>query len=87
MEESDPHEELSGPALMKFGPLKHSSAEDYHLGEDMVAKRMANEIRVLCMVITHTNRTETMTQIKNTWGSRCNKLFFVSDFNGNIYET
>lgn len=84
LEEADPHEDLLGPSMMKFGPLKHSSSEDYHAGEDQVARRMTNEIRILCMIVTHNDKTDAIKQIKNTWGSRCNKLIFISTFNGNV---
>ena len=46
-----------------------------------MADVMANSVRVLCLVLTTKkyHRTRAI-HVKQTWGRRCTKLIFVSDF-------
>jgi glycoprotein-N-acetylgalactosamine 3-beta-galactosyltransferase len=49
----------------------------------MQARRMAEEIRVLCWVMTYPeNHKAKALHVKATWGRHCNKLIFISDENG-----
>ena len=45
-----------------------------------VADTLYNEIKVLCWIMTtHQNHKTKAIHVKNTWGTRCNKLIFMSD--------
>ncbi|XP_017017731.1 glycoprotein-N-acetylgalactosamine 3-beta-galactosyltransferase 1-like [Drosophila kikkawai] len=47
--------------------------------EDVLANRLHNETRILCMVLTIPENHETKAAaVKRTWGRRCNKLIFIS---------
>jgi len=49
----------------------------------MHARRLAEEVRVLCWVMTTPeNHKEKAFHTKATWGRHCNKLVFVSDMEG-----
>jgi len=49
----------------------------------MHARRLAEEVRVLCWVMTTPeNHKEKAFHAKATWGRHCNKLVFVSDMEG-----
>lgn len=64
--------------------------DDYHNGEDLalddddeaVARSLSKTVRIVCCVFTSSGgRLDNAAQVLATWGSRCNKLFFVSDKN------
>ncbi|KAH8386155.1 hypothetical protein KR200_001675 [Drosophila serrata] len=47
--------------------------------EEELARRLYNETRVLCMVLTMPkNHVTKASKVKRTWGRRCNKLIFIS---------
>ncbi|XP_059084614.1 glycoprotein-N-acetylgalactosamine 3-beta-galactosyltransferase 1-like isoform X2 [Tigriopus californicus] len=50
-----------------------------HTDDDLKAKEMAKQIRVLCWVMTGPDNHQTKAKhVKATWGRRCNKLIFMS---------
>jgi hypothetical protein len=52
-------------------------------GEDVVAQKMKEKVRVLCWVMTNPeNHEKKARHVKATWGKRCNILLFMSSTNG-----
>ncbi|XP_059488952.1 glycoprotein-N-acetylgalactosamine 3-beta-galactosyltransferase 1-like [Neocloeon triangulifer] len=48
--------------------------------EEMEARKMSEDVRVLCWVMTSPeNHEEKAVHVKATWGRHCNKLIFISD--------
>lgn len=49
---------------------------------DTVAHNLFNNVRILCLVLTHPNKYEKVERsIRQTWGRRCNKLIVFSSRN------
>ncbi|KAH8418775.1 hypothetical protein KR222_002162 [Zaprionus bogoriensis] len=47
--------------------------------DDSIARRLAREVRILCLVLTHPHQYEKVVRsIRQTWGRRCNKLIVFS---------
>lgn len=64
----------------------HGSDEDTHKGSDIEAQKLAQEVKVLCWIMTSPkNHQKKAIHVKRTWGKRCNKLLFMSSAdNGKI---
>lgn len=59
-----------------FKPVSHVSRIkiDQKLSQDLF-----NEVKIVCLVVTNpANHKNKSIHIKNTWGKKCNKLFFVT---------
>lgn len=50
-----------------------------------IAEQLYNEVRILCLVMTSPEDHQSKAiHVKRTWGSRCNKLIFMSTVEGSI---
>lgn len=82
----DPH--TGGDLVNEEGPWKdvgsHGSHEEAHAHENnTLAQRLYSEVRVLCWVMTNPNNHQKKARhVKKTWGTRCNKLLFMSTAEG-----
>lgn len=78
----DPHshsemDTLVEPQVESFG--HHNADEEAHRGEDVIAKKLAEQVRVLCWIMTSpSNHKLKARHVKATWGQRCNILLFMS---------
>ncbi|KAG8336081.1 hypothetical protein J6590_053304 [Homalodisca vitripennis] len=80
----DPHShaDMAGLPPLKGEVALHSPHEDFHKDEDLVAKRLAQEVRVLCWIMTSPANHQTKAKhVLATWGKRCNTLLFMSSAN------
>lgn len=74
------------------GPEKdvgyHASHEEAHALENKtIAQRLHNEVKVLCWIMTSPqNHQKKARHVKRTWGSRCNKLLFMSSVEGKAID-
>ncbi|XP_059488308.1 uncharacterized protein LOC132204077 [Neocloeon triangulifer] len=61
--------------------LSNANKRAGYSGVDAInAKKLANEVRILCWVMTtEGNHKEKAFHVKTTWGRHCNKLIFMSD--------
>jgi glycoprotein-N-acetylgalactosamine 3-beta-galactosyltransferase len=47
--------------------------------EQKIADKLFNEVKILCWVFTHpANHKTKVPQVRKTWGTKCNKLLFMS---------
>lgn len=88
---SDPHGYGHEPDEMLPNPREfgaHGTDEDFHRGEDAVAKKLGEKVRVLCWIMTSpSNHEKKARHIKATWGKRCNILLFMSTANDTSLPT
>ncbi|XP_062598275.1 glycoprotein-N-acetylgalactosamine 3-beta-galactosyltransferase 1-like isoform X1 [Saccostrea cucullata] len=62
--------------------------EHKHLDNDNVARKLAEQIRVLCWIMTGPQNLEKKAiHVKKTWGKRCTKLIFFSSVTNNTFPT
>lgn len=86
------YKDVQGSAKEKFNRrvsfhLK-SEAESQSLYNETLSQLLFNEVKVLCMIMTHPENHRTKAfHIKNTWGRRCNKLVFISSKRDLILDT
>lgn len=76
------HEDLKGEEIPDEPLTNHNPDELHHRGENIEAARLAEKVRVLCWIMTRPETHLKKAQcVKATWGSRCNKLIFMSSQN------
>lgn len=84
----DPH--VGADLADAEGPEKdvgyHASQEEAHALENKtVAQRLYNEVKILCWIMTSPkNHQKKARHVKRTWGSRCNKIIFMSSAEGKL---
>lgn len=79
---SDPHtgHDLKDAAGPEQDVGFHGDHEEAHAHENnSLANQLYREVRVLCWIMTNpSNHKKKALHVKRTWGSRCNKLIFMS---------
>ncbi|XP_064081538.1 glycoprotein-N-acetylgalactosamine 3-beta-galactosyltransferase 1-like [Macrobrachium nipponense] len=64
---------------------QHDPSELHHKGEAIEAERIAQEVKVLCWILTSPSTHDKKAKhVKATWGKRCNKLIFMSSSNDSV---
>lgn len=82
----DPH--TNGDLADAEGPDRdvgfHANHEGAHAHENKsVANQLYNDVKILCWIMTNPkNHQKKARHIKRTWGSRCNRLLFMSSIEG-----
>lgn len=62
-----------------LGRLHNVDEEVHALENSTIASSLYKEVRILCWIMTHpSNHRLKAIHVKKTWGSRCNKLLFMS---------
>lgn len=66
----------------------HASHEGVHAHENRtIAQQLYNDVRILCWIMTTPkNHQKKARHVKRTWGSRCNRLLFMSTSEGIIIK-
>jgi glycoprotein-N-acetylgalactosamine 3-beta-galactosyltransferase len=47
--------------------------------EHVLADQLFNEVKILCWVFTHTGNKHKVHAVRKLWGSKCNKLLFMTN--------
>ncbi|KAK4309907.1 hypothetical protein Pmani_018488 [Petrolisthes manimaculis] len=81
------HDEMSDSDVPQDPLVNHGAHEPHHRGEAEEATRLANQVKVLCWVMTRPETHEKKAvHVKATWGKRCNKLIFMSSQNAHLEQ-
>ncbi|XP_013187895.1 glycoprotein-N-acetylgalactosamine 3-beta-galactosyltransferase 1-like [Amyelois transitella] len=67
--------------ILSTGFVVMKTSELVHSANNSVADALAHRVRVTCGVFLRADDTEIAHSIANTWGKRCNELFFLSGAN------
>lgn len=72
---------LFGVTINFLSKSNDVKSRDVHFEEKRLnSTELFNEVKILCLVLTYEpNHRKKAIHVKNTWGSRCNKLIFVSN--------
>lgn len=64
---------------VNFNTHKTANSSKVNLYSEDVANDLFTKVKVLCWIMTNPSNHKTKAiHVKNTWGSRCNKLLFMS---------
>lgn len=58
----------------------HAHHDEAHASENLtIAKTLFDEVKILCWIMTNPKNHQTKARhVKRTWGTRCNKIIFMS---------
>lgn len=73
---------LNKDFILKRVSTSFNNSSIHKKADTSLAEKLFNEIRIVCLVLTQpADHQKKAKYVKNTWGSKCNRLIFLSTVN------